>query len=205
MSTRPNHSLEPAYFERVYARDVDPWGFASSEYECAKYADTLAALPRRTYRRGLEVGCSIGVLTLRLAERCGTLDALDVHEGALAEARRRAASARHVHFHRMMFPREAPVGSYDLIVVSEVAYYWGGGEFDAARELITARLEVGGHLVLVHYTPEATDYPLTGDEVHERFLTAPGLRHLRGHRADRYRLDVFERAGERADGGGEGQ
>ena len=202
MNPRPGHTLEPDYFERVYARGADPWSFATSEYERAKYADTLAALPRPPYRRGLEIGCSIGVLTAQLARRCRALEALDVHEGALADARRRSAGLPHVRFHRMMFPREAPGGTFDLAVVSEVAYYWGGGEFDAALALLLERLEDGGHLVLVHYTPEETDYPLTGDEVHERFLATPGLRHLRGHRASRYRLDVFERALERPDGGG---
>ena len=35
---------DPGYFERLYARDPDPWRFATSEYERDKYAATLAAL-----------------------------------------------------------------------------------------------------------------------------------------------------------------
>ena len=58
-------SLSPAYFEGVYANSADPWNFETSEYEAAKYADTLACLPRERFTSALEVGCSIGVLTER--------------------------------------------------------------------------------------------------------------------------------------------
>ena len=71
-------SLPPSYFEALYASDPDPWRFASSDYERDKYAATLAALPRQLYRSGLEVGCSIGVLTAMLASRCRRLLAVDV-------------------------------------------------------------------------------------------------------------------------------
>ena len=62
-------TLPLAHFEDLYRRSADPWGFASSGYEAAKYAATLAALPRDRYARGLEVGCSIGVFTAALAGR----------------------------------------------------------------------------------------------------------------------------------------
>jgi len=42
------------------------------------------------------------------------------------------------------------------------------------------------------------DYPQTGDQVHEFFLQlaqpAGPLRHLHGERAEKYRLDLFEKA-----------
>ena len=47
--TRPASSLPPGYFEAIYARDPDPWRFADSAYERAKYDATLAALPRPRY------------------------------------------------------------------------------------------------------------------------------------------------------------
>lgn len=203
MSARPTESLGPAYFDRVYAGSTDPWGFATSAYEDAKYTATLAALPRARYRRCLEVGCAIGVLSGRLAPRVGELVGVDVNDAVLAEARRRNRAHPHLRFARMMYPRERPGGRFDLALVSEVGYYWGGHEFYVAQDALLESLESGGHLVLVHYTPHATDYPLTGDQVHERFLELcshglgvegrPALRHLGGSREDRYRLDVFER------------
>ena len=52
---------------------------------------TLAALPRARYRRALEPGCSIGVLTALLATRCDEIVATDVVDDALAGARARVA------------------------------------------------------------------------------------------------------------------
>ena len=97
--------LRAAYFEELYARDPDPWDFATSEYEAAKYDATIAALAPR-YASALEVGCSIGVLTARLAERCERLLAIDVAEGALAHARERAPRAT---FERREIRRSGPM------------------------------------------------------------------------------------------------
>jgi hypothetical protein len=78
-------------------------------------------------------------------------------------------------------------------VLSEVGYYWSGSTLARARRGLVARLERGGQLLLVHWTPIVADAPLTGDEVHESFLECGALRHLGGQRAVTYRLDLFER------------
>ena len=60
--SEPRPTLQPEYFDALYASDPDPWNFAASPYERAKYALTLNAMPKPRYRSALEVGCSIGVL-----------------------------------------------------------------------------------------------------------------------------------------------
>ena len=101
-------------FDRLYAERPDPWDFETSAYEHAKYDATLAALGDRRYATGLEVGCSIGVLTERLAARCAHLLAVDVAEAALARARERAPE---VTFERRELPAEFPAGPFELIVL----------------------------------------------------------------------------------------
>jgi len=191
--------LPPAYFEQVYAESDDPWGFATRPYEAAKYRTTLDTLPRDRYRSGFEIGCSIGVLTAQLATRCERLLAVDVAERALAQARERCRALPHVRVERMEVPNTFPDERFDLILVSEVGYYWGWDNLAIAQRKIVEHLEPGGHLLLVHWTPFVDDYPLTGDEVHEEFLAAAeagnGLRHLIGSRHETYRLDLFERDG----------
>jgi SAM-dependent methyltransferase len=191
----PDASTPPEYFARLYAEDDDPWRFETSEYERRKYAATLAALPRPRYRNALEIGCSIGVLTAQLAPRCDALLAIDVVERALARARARCRAWPHVAFRRMHLPAEYPAGSFDLVLLSEVGYYWSERDLALGRERIIAGLAPGGHLLLVHWTEPSPDYPLTGDRVHQKFLDRPGdlLRHLGGQRADTYRLDLFAR------------
>ena len=85
--SRSTRTISPDYFEDLYATNIDPWKFASSEYEREKYAQTLAALPEASYGRALEVGCSIGVLTYQLASRCQYLLAVDAARAPLEEAR----------------------------------------------------------------------------------------------------------------------
>jgi SAM-dependent methyltransferase len=190
-------SLPPAYFDQMYAASDDPWGFETRPYEAAKYAETLDALPRNRYRSAFEIGCSIGVLTERLAGRCERLLAVDVAERALNQAWARCRNLPHVRFRQMAVPDAFPDEQFDLILVSEVGYYWGGDDLITAQRLIVEHLEPGGHLLLVHWTPFVEDYPLTGDEVHEAFLTSAaswnGLRHSVGSRHETYRLDLFER------------
>ena len=193
MSPRPDRSLPPAYFERLYAADRDPWGFATSAYERAKYDATLAALPKKHYANAFEVGCSIGVLTARLAGRCDRLLAVDVAEDALDQARKHCAALAGVRFERLRFPDEAPEGRFDLIVLSEVVYYWSALDVGRAADLAVAALEPGGDVILVHYV-RATDYPLSGDDAAERFIAAAkGCRVTHAERNDDYRIDVLTR------------
>ena len=80
--TRHSQTMPPDYFDNRYAEDPDPWQFATSEYEAAKYAATLEALPKPHYASALEIGCSIGVFTKALAARCDALIGVDTAEKA---------------------------------------------------------------------------------------------------------------------------
>lgn len=188
-------SVAPDYFEQLYAADPDPWGFATSPYETAKYAATLAALPRRRYRSAFEIGCSVGVLTASLAARCDALLAVDYSERALALASDRCNELGHVSLERMAVPDEFPEEPFDLIVLSEVGYYLSRADLLALRGRIDASLVPGGHLLLAHWTQRIEDCPLSGDEVHALFLepAADDLRHAASLRAPGYRLDLLER------------
>ena len=197
MNTNQPNTLDPAYFDDVYRANTDPWAFASSPYERQKYIDTLAALDRPRYEQAFEIGSSIGVLTAQLAPRCARLLSVDVSEAALAQARQRCAGLPQVELRRMQVPGEFPQEQFDLILLSEVGYYWAPADLTRAADLMLAALPAGAQLLLVHWTPVVPDYPQTGDEVHEFFLAKAGptgpLKHLHGHRAEKYRLDLFER------------
>ncbi|KPQ33882.1 MAG: Nodulation protein S (NodS) [Phormidesmis priestleyi Ana] len=191
----PNSSLSPDYFEKMYADNLDPWNFETSEYEAQKYAATLAALPKARYQSAFEIGGSIGVLTKQLSDRCDSLLSVDVSEQAQARAKQRCQHLPQVQFEVRQIPHQYPSKMFDLTVVSEVGYYWGHTDLPIAQQKIADHLETGGHLLLVHWTPYVDDYPLTGDEVHEAFLQQVGqvYRALTSKREERYRLDLLER------------
>jgi SAM-dependent methyltransferase len=159
-------SLPGDYFDEVYAASRDPWGFDDRWYEQRKYALSVAALPRPRYRSGLEIGCSIGVLTALLGERCDALLALDVAEPAVVEARRRTAHLPGIDVQRRGVPGDWPAGRFDLVVLSEVGYYFSSEDLGRVVDRICSSLEPGGTLLAVHWRHPVEDYPSSGDAVH---------------------------------------
>ncbi len=178
-------------FEELYAASPDPWGFETSDYEREKYARTLRALGDRRYASGFEAGCSIGVLTAALATRCDALLAVDIAQPAVDAARERLAGAEHVRVERRELPEEWPAGPFELIVCSEVLYYFDAQTLRDALPAVRASLAPGGRLVAVHFLPRSSVDPITGDDVHELLRAELGLPHVEGAREDRYRLDAF--------------
>lgn len=197
MNKNQPNSLGGNYFDDVYRANSDPWGFETSPYEHAKYAASLGALPRAHYPRAFEIGCSLGVFTAQLAQRCGQLLAVDVSTEALAQARRRCAALSQVALQQMQLPDEFPPGLFDLIALCEVGYYWNLADLARAAGRIAGALHARGQLLLVHWTPPVHDYPLTGDEVHEFSLQETNAEgpwvHLGSQRHPQYRLDVLEK------------
>lgn len=195
MNPSQPQSLPPSYFEKMYQANPDPWQFETSEYEAKKYAATIATLPHSRYRSAFEIGGSIGVLTEKLADRCDALLSVDVSETAQAKAIQRCQHFPHVRFQIMQVPQQFPDESFDLILVSEVGYYLSLQDLHKTQDHILSHLNLGGHLLLVHWTLYARDYPLSGDDVHESFLklSPEPLRYVIGQQEEQYRLDLFER------------
>jgi SAM-dependent methyltransferase len=185
-------TLQREHFEALYAADPDPWGFETSAYEHAKYERTLAALGDRRYGRGLEAGCSIGVLAARLAERCDELLAVDIAQAAVDAARERLAAHDHVRVERRTLPGEWPEGPFDLVVCSELLYYWDEPTLEEALAVMADSLAPGGRLVAVHYRPKSRVDPLTGDAVHGLLCDRLALAHVESEINDAFRIDVFD-------------
>lgn len=193
MNGRADASLQPRYFDKLYAEDADPWQFETSAYEAAKYDATLAALPIERFASALEVGCSIGVLTERLASRCDELLALDVSEQALDHARQRCRDLPHIRFEKGQIPQDWPDGRFDLIMLSEVLYYLDRDDLGRLATRVCLSLVPGGTVLMVHWLGE-TDYPLSGDVAVEHFTSRLERRPVHAARQMRepeYRLDCL--------------
>jgi predicted TPR repeat methyltransferase len=190
-----NERLGREYFEGLYAESRDPWDFETSEYERNKYARTLSVLGEGTFRRALEAGASIGVFTEMLAGRCEELLAVDVSERAVAVARRRLTGRGHVRIERRTLPEEMPEGPFDLIVASEVLYYFPREEMLAVLEGFERELAPGGSLLAVHWRRETKTYPMQGDEVHDLLAENTRLQNNKSIVEPDFRLDLFEDAG----------
>jgi len=185
-------SRPPSHFERLYQSNPDPWGFQTSPYEQAKYCNSLHVLGDRHFASGLEVGCSIGVLTQMLASRCVRLLGVDIVEAPLSSARTRCADVAHVRFERMHIPLDWPNEPFDLIVLSEVLYFLSADDIERCARRVLGTLLPGGAVLLVHWIGQ-TDDPSSGDAAPDRFAA-----HMRGRlriahqeRHPNYRLELL--------------
>jgi SAM-dependent methyltransferase len=187
--------MSAEYFDELYRADPDPWSLATSAYEREKYATTVEALDGRRYAAGLEIGCSIGVLTALLSERCETLVAVDSASEAVARARRRVAHLDHVVVERRRIPDEMPDGTFDLVVCSEVLYYSDRPLLAETWRAVRAAVAPGGTILAVHWRGPVRHYPLSGDAVHT-FLAEDhaGFARVRSQEWPMFRLDRFDRA-----------
>jgi Nodulation protein S (NodS) len=185
--------INAASFEARYLADPDPWAFATSFLEIRRYEVTMACLPRPRFRRAFEPACANGELTWRLATRCDRVVALDCSATAVARARVRCAGLSAVSFEVGELPGDWPGGHFDLVVLSELGYYFDRFELARLRELALRSLVPAGVLIGVHWLGVSDDHLLGGDAVHEVLRDAPALRLIGAYRDPRFRLDVWER------------
>ncbi|MBB1091546.1 methyltransferase domain-containing protein [Rhodopseudomonas palustris] len=171
--SRRTETIPADYFEDKYRSDIDPWRFRSSDYEREKYRSTIGALGRQRFDEALEVGCSIGVLSAQLARHCVALTAIDASSTAIAAAR--AAAPANVSFAVATLPQDFPPGCFDLIVLSEVLYYFSQADLLRVAQRCVEALRPEGEIIQCHWLGE-TDYPLTGRDASDQFATAVATR-----------------------------
>jgi predicted TPR repeat methyltransferase len=180
-----------AHFQRLYDANPDPWGFRTSIYEQEKYRQTIAALGDRTFERGFEVGCSIGIFTRLLAQRCQSLLAVDIVETPLISAREQCADLPQVQFKCMDITTAWPEGQFDLIVMSEVLYFLSPAAIAGVARRATSCLARDGLVVLVNWLGKGDD-PLSGGDAARRFIAAASdLTVAAQDKQARYRLDLL--------------
>ena len=185
-------STSQAFFEELYTTVADPWAFASSAYEQHRYTTILNALGCRHYHRAFEPGCSIGILTEQLGQICAQVEAIDISPTAVSRAQHRSRSLPNVTIKPGALPDQIPDGTFDLIVFSEIGYYFDRPTLVSLARELADRLRRGGTLLAVHWLGKSTDHRLTGDQVHE-LLGKTRLVPTRSRRYDGFRLDCWSR------------
>jgi SAM-dependent methyltransferase len=187
-----------AFFDDMYAAARDPWQLADRWYEARKYSITMAVLPEQRYRRAFEPGCSVGVLTEKLLERCDRVTSCDVAQAALDATRARVGDRAGLTLCRASVDAEWPAGDFDLVVLSELAYYLHADTLRRVLDRECGRLADGTTVVAAHWRHPVDDYPITGDEANALIRATAGLNLVAGYLDDDVRIDVLQKGAVRS-------
>ncbi|CAD6553331.1 hypothetical protein LMG28727_05530 [Paraburkholderia kirstenboschensis] len=203
------------YFDELYKQSDDPWKLRGSWYERRKRALSLAMLPRERYRNAFEPGCANGELTVELASRCDQLLAVDLHERAVLLTRERLAPAAHarlanrpangavtvatwtaqVRVEQRCVPADWPteVEPFDLILISEFAYYLDAPDLEALAVRIAASLTTDGTLLACHWRRPFSEARHSAEAAHKILDARCGLGRVAHHEEADLLIDVWSR------------
>lgn len=161
-------------FDALYQRP-DPFAYETRWYERRKRELLLAMLPRPRFRRAWELGCSTGVLTRLLADRCDHVLGTDVSPRAIEQAVA-VDVPPNLAFECSTQPRQWPTGLFDLIVFSEVGYYLDGNTLGLVAQRMVASLDAegGGGLVACHWRHPFAERQHSAEQVHAVVSEAVG-------------------------------
>ncbi len=181
-----------AYFDELYGASDDPYSVRTRWYEQRKRALLMAALPNPRYRRAFEPGCGVGELTVELAGRCDTVLASDFSEQAVRVTRQRTGDMAHVQVERQTLPADWPrhVLSFDLIVLSELAYFLDESRVQELARCCGRSLVADGTLVACDWRPDFAERASSTRAVHSA-LASLGLHRLVVHEEDDFLLQVW--------------
>jgi hypothetical protein len=129
------------------------------------------------------------VLTEKLATFCSRVLAIDISHTAVLQAQARCKHLINVEVSHGRLPQAIPTEPIDLIVFSEIGYYFQAPELLLVVRDLISRLTHGGTLLAVHWLGHSSDHQLTGDQVHQIIDATPGLNNTASRRYDGFRLD----------------
>lgn len=156
-----------AYFAEIYANNDDPWQYEKRWYEVRKRAICLAMLPYAHFGNAIELGCSNGVFSKALAQRCDKLICMDGQAEAVKLATQRLQDASHVKVIQGLIPQDLPSQQFDLIVVSEILYYLTAEQLQRVIDWLNTALTNNGVILACHWRYPIDGFNLTGDSVHQ--------------------------------------
>jgi SAM-dependent methyltransferase len=191
--TKRSAMHNPAFFDNMFRDNTDPWCFKTRWYETRKRALTMACLPSARYQSGFEPGCANGELSAELATRCDRLLISDGSALAVKAARERLQDVANVEVRQLWLPEEWPEDAFDLVVISELAYYFSTEQLNVVSQCVLRSLTPNGTVLACHWRHPIDGCKLRGDDVHDALLKSMAMPHLSTHAELDFRLDVWSR------------
>jgi SAM-dependent methyltransferase len=154
------------FFENKYQHNRDPWRFLTAEYEINRYKTIINALSHRRFKFVFEPGCSIGILTQKLAQLADDVLAIDFSLSATLEAKKKCAELPNVCIENL---------SFDLIVFSEIGYYYDEEDLRIILTSLLNQSAPNATFLASHWLGFSEDHVLRGHDVHKIIGSIPGL------------------------------
>jgi SAM-dependent methyltransferase len=188
-----------AAFEAAYTKSDDPWASASMRfrYQRLKYDKLIGFLPEQRYSRALDLGCGLGLLSQKLAERAENVLGVDLSTAAVEHARLRAATFDNLQFEQgdiLNLPASFD-GRFDLVVVADVIYYvpeLSELRLNRLANRIADLLSPGGTLLLAnHFFFSGDSGSKSSLNIHRAFQDCPRFAFLVEHRRAFFLTSLF--------------
>jgi cyclopropane fatty-acyl-phospholipid synthase-like methyltransferase len=128
-----------------------------------------------------------------LATHCDTLLVADVNETAVELARQRLADLSHVRVEQCAVPSQWPQQAFDLVVISELAYYLDSAQLDALATKIRETLSPDGTLLACHWRRPFDAALHSAETIHARLDERCGFTRVAHHDEPDLLLDVWSR------------
>lgn len=192
-SYRRGADTAPEAFDRLYGKAAhhDPWasGLPQYQYQRRKYDALVDMLPSRSFSLALDLGCGLGLLTERLAQRSQQVVGIDISSVAIRCAEQRTSSLRNVSFKQGDITDLDPAmnGTFDLVVVADTLYYLPPPLLDITLDSLAIRIQQllrrdGILLVANHYFPLPLAETRLTKRIHAAFSSAPNLILIEEHK-----------------------
>ena len=147
-----------------------------------------------TEYRSSRLDFSIPAFQDKVAAMCGALVRTEVFDGCMMDwwHDNDEMGADRVTLIRSSLDTPWPPGPFDLLVLSEVAYYLQADALASVLRRECPRLAPGANIVAAHWRHAVADYPLTGDAAHTVISQTPGLTSLGCYRDSDVIIEVFD-------------
>ena len=179
------------FFEAKYLRQDDPWNFISDEYERKRYEEIFKSVAESRFQQAYEPGCSIGMLTQRLAAICDEVEAIDISPKAVDLAKKHCNHLVNVSIYCASLKDSTPQAPPDLLVLSEIGYYFSADDWQNKVSFLLNHCQKPCSVVAAHWLGHSEDHVISGDKVHEILDSIGGLTLQKRQRYDGFRLDCW--------------
>ncbi len=140
-----------ADFASVYKRATqDAWNYTENPFERERFDLVVNVLSTVRAKKALEVGCAEGHLTRRIASCVDDLMACDIMKEAIDRARANCGDLDNVRFLQTDIRTRWPEEMFDLLVYSDVLYFFSRKEVRQVIRDSARYVPEGGHLLFAN-------------------------------------------------------